>query len=136
MAATVGRTIGVYVGQSPSQVLVAGVRTKSLNNSGEPVNITNDDSAGWRALLDVPSVNEIEISVSGVMETDALRAAWYSGSRMNHMAFVYPDGGEVSGDFYMSSYNETGEHDGEVTFEATFLSSGVITYTPAEESSS
>lgn len=136
MVANVGRTIGVYTGEPMAEVLVAGVRQKSANHAGEPVDITNDDSSGWRQVLDTPTVNQVDIPVSGVLVNDVLRAEWYSGTRLKRRVFVYPDGGELSGMFYLNGYNETGEHDGEITFEATFISSGVVTYKPAPESSS
>lgn len=131
MTASVGRTIHVYRGDGSPQALVAGVREKGLTNNGEPVDITNDDSSGWRSLLNVAGVNSVDISVSGVLEDDTLRAEWYSNDRLKATTFRYPDGGEVTGDFYLNGYSETGNHDGEVTFEATFASSGEVSYTPA-----
>ena len=50
---------------------------------------------------------------------------------MQPATFEYSDGGTVAGNFYLQEYAETGNHDGEITFEATFMSNGVITYTPA-----
>lgn len=142
MVAKVGRTITVYWGDESPQPAVAGVRTKSVTLSGEPVDITNDDSDGWRELLDAAQINSIELTVSGVLLNDTLRADWFNGasatgSRNQDAKFEYPlaSGGatpaDISGKFYLKDYNETGNHDGEVTFEATFLSNGAATYTAA-----
>jgi len=60
-----------------------------------------------------------------------LRAAYFSGTRMGSAEFVYPDGAMISGNFYLQEYSETGSHDGAVTFEATFASSGKVYYTTA-----
>jgi predicted secreted protein len=43
--------------------------------------------------------------------------------------FEYSDGGKIAGQFYLQEYSETGNHDGEITFEATFVSNGAVTYT-------
>lgn len=131
MSAIAGRTVGLYW----NDVLVAGVREKGLSLSGEPIDITNDDSDGWRQLLDAAGVNGAELSVSGVCVNDTLRADWFSGAssigqRMQTLELRFPDNGEVSGTFYLQDYSETGAHDDAVTFEATFVSSGTITYTP------
>jgi TP901-1 family phage major tail protein len=135
MTANVGRTIIVRWGTESPQPAVAGIRTKGISMSGEAVDITNDDSSGWRQLLDAAQVNAVEITASGVALNDTLRADWFNGasatgSRMQPAAFEYPDGGTVAGTFYLQDYSETGNHDGEVTFEATWQSNGAITYTP------
>jgi predicted secreted protein len=104
--------------------------------SGEAVDITNDDSNGWRALLDAAQINSVEITASGVLTDDTLRADWFSGAsvagaRMQPTTFEYSDGGTITGTFYLQEYAETGNHDGEITFEATWMSNGPVVYTPA-----
>ena len=37
--------------------------------------------------------------------------------------------GTLAGSFLISSFEQTGEHDGAVEFSATFMSSGAVTYT-------
>ncbi len=142
MTAQVGRTTTLYWGSESPQPAVAGIRDKDITLAGAPVDITNDDSAGWQTLLDAPQINNMEISASGVLVDDTLRQDWFSGaaigsaSRMQPATFEYPlETGEstparITGTFYLSEYTETGSHDGEITFEATFMSSGPVTYTP------
>lgn len=129
MSADAGRSIHVYRG-SPL-VLVAGVDEKSITLAGEAIDITNDDSSGWRELLDKAGVNSVSIPVSGVLKNDTLRAEWFSQVRLAACEFRYPDGGIVAGSFYLQEYTETGPHDDKITFECTFESSGEVTYTPA-----
>lgn len=136
MAANVGRTITVYWGNESPQPAVAGIREKTVTLSGEAVDITNDDSDGWRQLLDAAQVNSVDISCSGVALDDTLRADWVTGavspgSRMQPATFEYFDGAIITGTFYLQEYSETGNHDGEITFEATFVSNGPVIYTPA-----
>lgn len=135
MSGIVGRTITVYWGNESPQPAVAGIQEKTVSLSGEAVDITNDDSNGWRQLLDAAQVNTVEISCSGVMLDGVLRADWFAGasatgSRMQSATFEYPDGGIIAGTFYLQEYSETGQHDEAVTFEATFVSHGSVTYTP------
>jgi TP901-1 family phage major tail protein len=135
MPANVGRTILVRWGDTPTPPpVVAGLREKSITLAGEAVDITNDDSDGWRQLLDAAQVNSVEIAGSGVLVNDRLRKAWFdgadgSGERMAPAEFEYSDGGKIAGQFYLQEYSETGNHDGEITFEATFVSNGAVTYT-------
>jgi TP901-1 family phage major tail protein len=140
MPANVGRTIivrwGDFTAPATTPPVVAGIREKSITVAGEAVDITNDDSDGWRQLLDAAQVNSVEISCSGVVVNDALRRAWFngaddSGERLAPAEFEYSDGGKIGGDFYLQEYSETGSHDNEITFEATFVSSGPVTYQPA-----
>lgn len=131
MPAVAGRTIGLYW----NGVLVAGVREKGITCNGEAIDSTNDDSAGWRTLIDAASVNGVDVPVSGVLINDRLKADWFSGAsavntRMRTLELRYPDGGIVSGTFYITEYTETGPHDDAMTFEASFMSSGVVTYSP------
>lgn len=134
MAAAGGRTIEVWWG-TPTLVQVAGVREKSMNANGEPINTTNDDSAGWRTLLDLAGENGVEIGVSGVLVNNQLKVDWFAGAgsvgqRMQNLELRYPDGGVVSGTFYLQDFQDTGAHDDAVLFEATFISNGVVTFTP------
>ena len=141
MTANVGRTLFLYWGDESPQPRVAGIREKGVSVSGEAVDITNDDSLGWRQLLDAAQVNAVEISCSGVLDGDVLRADWFAGAsetgrRMQALKIEYPlEGGQtnkatITGTFYLQDYSETGNHDGEITFEATFMSHGAVTYTP------
>jgi predicted secreted protein len=76
-------------------------------------------------------VDEVNISVSGVTKDDALKRAWFSRERMGFARFVYDDGSEISGQFYLTSYTDTGPYEDALTFEAEFQSSDVVNYNPA-----
>lgn len=109
---------------------ILGVREKGVSCAGEPVDLTSDEDNGWRTLLaNEAGQNQIEISISGVVKSNALRADWFAGTRTKTATIRYPDGGEVSGTFFLASYNETGPYNDATTFEGTLQSSGEITYT-------
>jgi TP901-1 family phage major tail protein len=128
MAAGAGRTIIFRWGTGSPLPAVAGLREKGVTLGGEAIDITTDSSLGWRELLDVPSTQSVDLSCSGVTMDDVLRNAWFNGERMGSAEFVYPDGGVISGTFYLQEYSDTGSHEDAITFEATFASSGTVTY--------
>ena len=122
MPAIKGRSIVVKRGDSSPLTAVAGVRTKSVAINGEPIDVTNDDSDGWRELMAEPAEMQISISVSGVLLDDTLKEEAFSASdRIKDMQFVYPDGGVIEGEFYLGSYTDTGEYNGAATFDAKML---------------
>lgn len=127
MAAQRGRSFIVQ----RNGVNVAGVRTKSITINGSPIDVTTDDDAGVRALLDQPGQVDVAISVSGILLNDTLAQESLSASdRVALTKFLRsgsPDNG-FSGQFFMSSYKETGEYQGAVTFEAEFQSAGAVTF--------
>lgn len=126
MAADVGRNI-VFTWNAAE---VEGVRQKGISLSGSPVDVSSDDDDGWRALLAVAGQNEVGVSLSGVTKSDALKADWFAGTRTRAVTITYPDGGVISGQFYLSSYTDTGPYNDAATFDAEILSTGVVTYTP------
>ena len=112
--------------------IIAGVRTKGVTFNREPVDITNDDDDGWRGVLAEPGEKQLDLSVGGVSKDDTLRAiAFTDPAVLEDMTLEFPDGGLIAGDFFVSNYSETGNYNEAITFEASFQSSGVITYTPA-----
>lgn len=128
---TRGRLIQV---ERPTGSLIAGVRTKSISVNGEPIDITNDDDVGWRKLLDQPGEVAVEITVAGILKNETLiQESVSTTDRVQAMSFEWPGGtpGSLSGDFYLSAFSITGEYQGAATFEATFVSSGTITFAAA-----
>lgn len=113
--------------------IVPGVREKSAAVNKEPIDVTADDSAGWRELLAKAAQHQVDISISGATKSPVLRIAAFSTNENDSIKPVtieYPDGGTITGDFYLASYNETGTHNDAVTFEASLQSTGPVTYTP------
>lgn len=125
MTANAGRTIELTWGG----VAIPGVREKSVALNGEAIDITSDDSLGWRELLsDNPAENQVNISLSGVTKTFALKQDWFANDRMKAVTITYPDGSVLSGNFYMANYTDTGPYNDAITFETELQSSGVVAY--------
>jgi TP901-1 family phage major tail protein len=124
-------TVGRKVILKWNGAAIAGVREKSVAVNGEAIDVSADDSSGWRELLSDPAEQQVDISVSGVVKTNVLKIAGFSNNaRLKAVTLEYPDGGIISGDFYLATYNETNPYKDAVTFEASLQSTGPVAYTP------
>lgn len=128
MAAKKGRSFLIKRGA----VTVAGVQTKGVAFAGEPIDITSDDDLGYRTLLGDVGTQSIDLSVEGVTKDSTLRVAAITGGSLmlTDVTLVYTDGGILAGDFFLTSFEETGTYNEAVTFSASLQSSGDWTYTP------
>jgi len=113
---------------------LVGVRSRTISNSNEMVDVTTDDDSGWRTLLADPGLKAVEITVSGVASDEVLLAEFYNASTTGETLQVsLPSSlatpGNVSGTFHLSAFEQSGDHDGAYEFSATFMSSGTVTYT-------
>ena len=129
MAANIGRNFKINRGST----VIAGVRSKGAAFNGEPVDVTSDDDAGFRTLLNDVGVESIDLSVEGVTKDNDLRSAALSGTSLmlTDVNLEWPNGDTLSGNFFLSSLEETGPTQDAVTFSATLQSSGEWTYTAA-----
>jgi predicted secreted protein len=128
MAAAKGRELLVKRG---SQV-IAGIRTKGISFNGEPIDVTSDDDSGFRTMLDDAGTYSIDLSIEGITKDDNLRAeVMAAGSLMLTDVIVeYPDGAQLSGNFFLTSLEESGTYNDAVTFSGSLQSSGAWTYAP------
>jgi TP901-1 family phage major tail protein len=123
MAEILGRNMVL----SKDSTAIAGVRTRSFTINNSPVDITSDDSSGWREFLTEPGDKNVEISVSGVATDDTLLTTAMSASDISGAFSLAWDGNTLSGTFVVASFAQTGEYNGAVTFEATLQSAGAVT---------
>lgn len=121
---------------------LVGIRSRGLSGSAEAVDVTTDDSLGFRTLLAEPGVVSAEISVAGITNDETLIAAMYTatvaGRTLTEATVNLPSALAVPGtivfDAFISAFEITGEHDGSVEFTATLMSSGSIAYTASAAS--
>lgn len=108
-----------------------GVATKGASCNNEPLDVTDDAAAGWTQLMATPGAKSVEYPISGIFKNLELFETFFnSASQMFAIVITYPDGSTLSFDGFMGNINETGESNGLVTFDATFTSSGAVTFTP------
>jgi len=115
-------------------VTLAGLRSTSFTLNGEEVDVTNKDSGGWRALLAGAGVTSMSISGSGVFQDDVTLAAMRVAAiakTLDAYTILFESGDDYTGTFQCTSVEQSGEHNGEVTYSVSLESSGVITFTAA-----
>lgn len=132
MAKSAGRLCLIKIGGTA----VAGSRVTGMTISGTPIDVSDtSDEANIAYLADEMSEETMELTVSGVEDGQVLRdAAMNTDPAERHysnLTFEFPNGDEISGNFIMTSYTETGDYREAQTFDATFVRNGEHTYTPA-----
>lgn len=110
-------------------VTLVGVRTKGWTATADLVDVTTDDDNGWRTLLATPGLRSVEVTVGGISSDQVLINEFFNGTGETLTGELPTTTGTISGTFYLSSFEQTGEHDGAVEFSATFMSSGAVAYT-------
>lgn len=112
-------------------VTLVGVRTKGYTITNDYVDVTTDDDDGWRTLLADPGLRSVEVTVGGISSDQVLIAEMMKANITGEpLSIGLPTTtGTLAGTFLLSSFEQSGEHDGAVEFSATFMSSGAVTYT-------
>ena len=113
-------------------VSVAGLRSRSLAFNAETVDVTHAESAGhWRELLEGAGVKSARVTGSGIFKDassdEIVRGLFFDGT-IRAWQIVVPDFGSVTGAMQVTSFELTGRHDGEVTFEITLESAGQLSF--------
>lgn len=129
MAGANGRELTIEWGSGPTTLV--GVRTRGYTVTNDYVDVTTDDDDGWRTLLADPGLRSMEVTVGGISSDQVLIADMMAANiatKTLHVEFPLTTG-NLTGNFLISSFEQSGEHDGAVEFSATFMSSGAVTYT-------
>lgn len=113
---------------------LVGVQSRTVSTTNDYVDVTTDDDSGWRTLLADPGLRSVEVSVNGIASDEVLLAEIYAASVTSSTLDVnlptsLTTPGTLSGSFLVSSFEQSGDHDGAYEFSATFMSTGAITYT-------
>lgn len=135
MAAQKGRDLLLRVDSDGlgNFVTVAGLRTRTISFNAETVDITNQESAGqWRELLEGAGTRNARLSGAGIFKDaqsdETVRGYVFNGT-IRQWQVVIPDFGTVTGPFQVTSFELSGRHDGEMTFDLTLESAGEVTFT-------
>jgi len=117
-----------------NNVVLAGVRSKSMTVGIDNVDVTTDDDAGFRTQLAEAGQVNLDISFDGV-ETDGvvrdLVLVGGTSQQYTDLTLTWPNGDVLSGTFNLGGYEESGTYNDAVTFSSSLQSSGEWTYTPA-----
>ena len=135
MVAQKGKDILLKIESGGGFTTVAGLRSKRLAFDAETVDVTDAESTGrWRELLGGAGVQRASIAGAGLFKdqaSDALvRATFFAGAIVAWQVII-PDFGTVSGLFQLTTLAYSGDHRGEVQFEAALESAGPLTFVAA-----
>ena len=133
MAAGSGRRVRISSVTGEAAVAILGSRSDTLTINNEPIDVTDKDSAGWTTMVADVSVRNVGLAVEGVLKDGTLMAvAMGAGSGLlSDYEIEVESIGTFTGDWFLSSFETGGAHDGENTFSASLASSGAITYAAA-----
>lgn len=112
---------------------IAGTQTKGLTCNNEIVDVTDDAAGGWRLVMARPGLKTVDIAISGVLKNMELLRSFFAaannGSQVYAVNIEYPDGSIVAGNFALATFSETGESNAGKTFDSSWQSTGVPTFT-------
>ena len=126
MSGFVGRDVEVRQGTGTG-TLIAGARTKSVTINNEPIDVTTDDSDGFRELLEESAERHLDISIEGLTKDDVLLQLAVAGSALiDEFSIVFPGSPDVviRGDFRVNNVQLGAEYNDAVTFTAELQSTG------------
>ena len=115
---------------------IGGGRTVGITVNGSPINVEDQGDLGFQTLLaGVITGRSIELTIDGYEEDQVIRDIAMSSTPtdkfMTDITFEFPNGDVISGDFFLSSYSETGAYEDGQTFTSAFTSDAAWTYTPS-----
>ena len=134
MAAQKGRDLLLKIDSTGAGVYitVAGLRANTLTFNSEVVDASSQDSTGaWKELLAGAGLKSAQIKGQGIFKNAAsdatMRSYFFNGVIVNWQ-IVIPAFGTVTGPFQIASLDFGGKHDGEVTFDLSLVSAGLLTF--------
>ncbi len=114
-------------------VAIGGGKNTGFSVNGSPIDVQDQGDDGFQTLLDgVVTGQSIGLSLEGYEEDQVLRDLALgpaSGRFLDDITFEAANGDEISGSFFLSVYEETGEFEDGTTFKAAFTSNGPWTFT-------
>lgn len=132
MTAQKGKDLLIKIDENGTFITVAGLRAKRLAFNAETVDVTDAESSGrWRELLAGAGVQRASLSGSGIFkdaESDELVCASFFNGEIRNWEIIIPDFGTITGLFQITALEYSGQHNGEISFEATMESAGLLNF--------
>jgi predicted secreted protein len=131
MTAKIGRAVILSIVDGTEFTVIAALNSKSITFNKEPVDITTDDDAGWRQLLeDVVGTKSLDIAFEGILKTNQV-GLLAEADTVVRLHFNIPTIRSYEADFMVTSYEIGAETAEGTTFSASVQSSGVVTFAAA-----
>lgn len=127
-----GSSIVLKKGTSSGGTAIAAGRTISLTLNAETVDVTSaDDTNRWRQLLAAAGTKSLSVSFAGVLKDVATHDQViddFIAQTNDAYGIVVGALGTFDGNFTITQFEASGEHNGEAQFSFTLESAGDITY--------
>jgi len=111
---------------------IGGMRTTRFVFNSKLIDTTNKDSGAWRQILEGGGIRYISISGDGLFTDSNAEEIMREQAFNNHIKnyeLYFGNGDKLSGSFQITSYERSGDYDGEETYKITLESSGEIIFT-------
>jgi predicted secreted protein len=98
--------------------------------NGEPVNVTNKDSGGWRELLSGAGTRSVSVSASGIFTGSAAELRLKSNALaglIDDYELSFESGERMRGRFLVTRLDYSGDYNGERNYALALESSGPVT---------
>ena len=128
----VGRKIKMYKGDASTGILFAA-QTKSVTLNSESIDVTSDTDDGFRTLLCDPAVRSIDMGIDGILRQDDFLGTLLDPAPQTFLeeyTLVIPGIGEITGDFFLGSFELGAPHAEGTTFSTSLSSSGAWVFAP------
>lgn len=135
MPAEAGRDVLISIATAAAPtvfVALGGIRAKSITLNNTTIDVTNQSSAGqFRELLSGAGIRSAELSGSGAFIDDASDGhvqKHFVDRTLAQCRFTIPNFFTITGPFAVTSIEYAGDHDGEATFNYSFVSGGALIF--------
>lgn len=130
-----GSALVLKKGTSASGTAIAAMRTISAQINSETVDVTSaDDVNRWRQLLAATGVKSMQITMSGILKDVATANTMIKdviAQTVDAYGITASTLGTFNGNWQLTSFEFTGEYNGEAQYTMTLESAGDITYASA-----
>lgn len=133
MAAQKGKAVLIKMDIASTFTTIGGMRSKNITISDGNTDVSDSDSE-FAEMLAGTGHKKLTITGAGVFKDTAAEGQVLT-NKLNRVTpdfqFIVPDFGTFEGAFVIGDIQYGGEHEGEVTFNFSFESTGDFTFTAA-----
>lgn len=120
-------------GSPPNYVTVGGQRATDVSFNGNPVDISNKGSGGWRELMPDGGLRDMAVTASGIFDKSSVAYAAIETAARNQTLLecqmIDARGDAWSGWWAVNTFKRSGSHTDSEMFDIALASSGPITFT-------
>ena len=120
-------TLGRKIKLRKDSVVIAACRSKSLSINNENVDITTDDSDGWRELFDEPGEKTVDVTLDGQGYNTTIADLGLNTSSQYALVLTFESAYTISGTFAIASYSENYGYKEAVGFSLSLQSTAAVT---------